>query len=277
MLPSKSCMFGNAVWGMRAIRVEVSIHLYKLDVRKGWMMTMTYPKTYQNYLHHTLDEWSDAERGTPIAVARPRSQSGHRATGWRSLVMTIAVAAGMSALGGMSAVASPTAPHLKQTPFAEGTSKVSAAIATEGVASMGAGAIAQRTDAATPTEIDTSITREYEPVTIYLPDRNTQELVPQSVLVTTDAPVTMAVNQIVDQYEGQDVGITGYEVNVDTDAREAEINFQVNHPWGGDVFQSLSSANQYSLFEAIRETLLTQPVYGIDEVIFQANDTAFDI
>ncbi|MEO1208832.1 MAG: hypothetical protein AAFX78_04740 [Cyanobacteria bacterium J06638_20] len=131
--------------------------------------------------------------------------------------------------------------------------------------------------ASTPTEIDTSITREYEPVTIYLPDSTSQELVPQSVLVTTDAPVTMAVNQIVDQYEGQDVGIMGYEVNVDTQAREAAINFEVNDPRGEDVFQSLSSANQYSLFEAIRETLLTQPVYGIDEVIFQANDTPFNI
>lgn len=133
--------------------------------------------------------------------------------------------------------------------------------------------VAQRT----PPEIDTSITRDYEPVLIYIPDPTTQELVPQSMLVTADAPAVMAVSQIVDAYEGQDVGITGYEVNVNPQEREAEINFNLENPWGSDAFQSLSSANQYSLFEAIRETLLTQPVYGVDEIIFQANNIVFDI
>lgn len=133
--------------------------------------------------------------------------------------------------------------------------------------------VAQRT----APEIDTSITRDYEPALIYLPDPATQELIPQSVLVTVDAPAVMAVSQIVDAYEGQDVGITGYEVSVNSQDREAEINFDLNNPRGSDALQSLSSANQYSLFEAIRETLLTQPVYGVDEIIFQANDIVFDI
>ncbi|MBD1912648.1 MULTISPECIES: hypothetical protein [unclassified Leptolyngbya] len=140
------------------------------------------------------------------------------------------------------------------------------------VASDAAGAIAQ----ATP-DIDTSVTREYEPAIIYVPDPATQELVPQSVLVTSDTPAVMAVGQIVEAYEGQDVGITGYEVSVNPQAREAEVNFELEPNQSSEVFQSLSSANQYSLFEAIRETLLTQPMYGVDEVIFQANDSAFDI
>jgi len=126
-------------------------------------------------------------------------------------------------------------------------------------------------------EINTSITQDYVPAIVYLPDPNTQELVPQSVLVTADEPVAGAVTQIVESYEGQDVGITGYEVNVNEAAKEAEINFAINNPRGGRAFQSLSSANQYCLFEAIRETLLTQPSYGIQQVIFQANSVDFDI
>jgi hypothetical protein len=126
-------------------------------------------------------------------------------------------------------------------------------------------------------EINTSITQDYAPAIVYLPDPNTQELVPQSVLVTADEPVAGAVTQIVESYEGQDVGIMGYEVNVNEVAKEAEINFAVNNPRGGRAFQSLSSANQYCLFEAIRETLLTQPSYGIQQVIFQANSVDFDI
>ncbi|MBW4653555.1 MAG: hypothetical protein KME20_11055 [Kaiparowitsia implicata GSE-PSE-MK54-09C] len=126
-------------------------------------------------------------------------------------------------------------------------------------------------------EIDSSITREYRPVTVYIPDPNTQELVPQSVLVSVDEPAEIAVDQIIQAYEGQDVGIAGYEVNVDSTKREAEVNFEVDSPRGADAMQSLSSANQYSLFEAIRATLLTEPTYGVDEVIFMANDVSFDI
>ncbi len=126
-------------------------------------------------------------------------------------------------------------------------------------------------------EIDSSITREYRPVTVYIPDPNTQELVPQSVLVSVDQPAEIAVDQIIQAYEGQDVGIEGYEVNVDSAKREAEVNFEVDSPRGADAMQSLSSANQYSLFEAIRATLLTEPTYGVDEVIFMANDVSFDI
>lgn len=148
-----------------------------------------------------------------------------------------------------------------------------AAIANPASTDATQGAIAQTT---TP-DIDTSVTREYEPAVIYVPDPNTQELVPQSVLVPSDAPATMAVGQIVEAYEGQDVGITGYEVSVNSQEREAEVNFELEPNQSSEVFQSLSSANQYSLFEAIRETLLTQPMYGVDEVIFQANDSVFDI
>jgi hypothetical protein len=126
-------------------------------------------------------------------------------------------------------------------------------------------------------DIDSSITREYEPAVVYIPDPQTQELVPQSVLLGADEPVEGAVAQIVQAYQGQDVGITGYEVNVDQANQEAEINFEVNDPRGEEAFQSLSSANQYSLFEAIRETLLTEPTYNVDEVIFLANGTSFDI
>jgi hypothetical protein len=126
-------------------------------------------------------------------------------------------------------------------------------------------------------EIDTSVSREYEPAVVYLPDPQTQQLVPQSVLLQADEPVVGAVNQIMQSYQGQNVGIEGYEVNVDSEAHQAEINFNVNNPRGARAFESLSSANQFVIFEAIRETLLTQPVYSINQVIFLTNGVSFDI
>ncbi|HEY9624793.1 MAG TPA: hypothetical protein V6C78_30985 [Crinalium sp.] len=126
-------------------------------------------------------------------------------------------------------------------------------------------------------EVDTSVSRDYEPATVYLPDPQTQQLVPQSVLVTTDEPAAGAVAQIMHAYQGQDVGIRGYEVTVNNATHEADVNFNINNPRGARSFESLSSANQYALFEAIRETLLSQPVYSVNDIIFRANGVAFDI
>lgn len=131
--------------------------------------------------------------------------------------------------------------------------------------------------AAAPQEVDSSLTRTYEPTTIYLPDPETYRLAPQVVPIAVDAPVTGAVSQIVDSYNGQDVGIQNYNVMVDEPNQIARINFNVNNELGEDAFNSLSSANQVALFEAIRETLLTEPTYNIEEIIFSANGEAFDI
>jgi hypothetical protein len=126
-------------------------------------------------------------------------------------------------------------------------------------------------------EIDTSISRDYEPAIVYMHDPLTHQLVPHSVLVTAEQPVEGAVGQILQSYEGQDVGITEYEVEVDPVEHEAAIHFSISHPRGSDAMQSLSSANQYALLEAIRETLLTQPSFEVEEVIFLANGEAIDI
>lgn len=160
--------------------------------------------------------------------------------------------------------------------------------------SAAVGAIAQTVDSPSPStdpsavpsaipsspsrpEIDTSVSRDYEPAVVYLPDPQTQQLVPQSVLLQADEPVVGAVNQIMQSYQGQNIGIEGYEVSVDPAAHQAEINFNVNNPRGARAFESLSSANQFVMFEAIRETLLTQPAYSINQVIFLTNGVSFDI
>ena len=136
---------------------------------------------------------------------------------------------------------------------------------------------AQTIVVAVPQEIDGSLIRTYEPATIYLPDPVTRELVPQVVPVAVDQPVATAVGQIVDAYEGQDIGIQGYEVVVNEPAQSAQIDFNLQNDRGIAAFQSLSSSNQFVLFEAIRETLLTQPNYAVTDIIFSANGEAFDI
>ena len=133
------------------------------------------------------------------------------------------------------------------------------------------------TIAATPNEIDSSLTRTYIPTTIYLPDPETYRLVPQTVSVDSDARVAGVVGQIINSYDGQDVGIEGYDVAVDQPNQIARVNFDISSERNGREFYSLSSANQVALFESIRETLLTNPDYQIDEIIFSANGESFDI
>ncbi len=127
------------------------------------------------------------------------------------------------------------------------------------------------------TEIDSSLTRDYTSAVIYLPTGEDQRLEAHSAVVAADQPVAGAVSQIVDAYEGQDVGIRSYQVNVDPVAHDAAIDFKVESPRGPRALQSLSSANQYALLEAIRATLLTEPVYDVDDVIFKANGREIDI
>lgn len=130
---------------------------------------------------------------------------------------------------------------------------------------------------AAATEIDSSLTRDYTSAVIYLPTGQDQRLEAHSAVVAADQPVEGAVSQIVGAYEGQDVGIQSYAVDVDPVAHDAAIDFKVESPRGPRALQSLSSANQYALLEAIRETLLTEPVYDVDEVIFKANGQEIDI
>lgn len=115
------------------------------------------------------------------------------------------------------------------------------------------------------------------PAIVYLPDVQLQGLAPQEIRVTPTQPVTDAVASILQAYQGQDVGIRGYDVQVNPSTHEAVINFKVSDPRGAEVFDSMSSANQYALFEAIRQTLLSQPIYNIQEVIFTANGTPLEI
>lgn len=112
---------------------------------------------------------------------------------------------------------------------------------------------------------------------IYLPDVGLQQLAPQSIVVAANQPVTDAVGKILQAYNGQNVGIKDYEVKINPVTHQATINFIIDDPRGAEVFDSMSSANQYALFESIRRSLLSQSIYNIDQVNFAANGQSFDI
>jgi len=126
-------------------------------------------------------------------------------------------------------------------------------------------------------EKDNSIANNYQSATIYLPDPQTQQLISRDTLVVADRPIVSAVSQIIQGYRGQNICIHNYDVKVNAIAREVEINFQSDRPQAALELQSLSSNNQLALFEAIRQTLLTQPAYNIKQVNFTVRGTNLDI
>lgn len=132
-------------------------------------------------------------------------------------------------------------------------------------------------NAQTATPSGNSARQDRVPAIVYLPDVQLQELAPQSIVVTPNQPVRDAVGKILQAYQGQDLGIRGYEVKINPSTQSATINFIINDPQGAEVFDRMSSANQYALFEAIRQTLLSQSVYHIQKVNFTANGQPFDI
>jgi hypothetical protein len=181
----------------------------------------------------------------------------------RSILVTAAIATSLSPVmggtfwGGNSFAHAETAPQAPvQAPVPESTVP------------------AQPEDA--PREVDSTVSRDFKPATIYVHDPATHQLVERVAMVAADQPVVGAVTQIMNSYEGQDVGIRGYDVKVNKGAKKAEINFKVESPRGDKALQSLSSANQYAIFEAIRETL-EQPDYQVRQVIFLANGKSIDI
>lgn len=112
---------------------------------------------------------------------------------------------------------------------------------------------------------------------VYLPGGQLQQLAPQEILVSANQPVVDAVGRIVQAFRSQNIGLKGYNVTINPSTQEARINLEISDPRGAEVFDSMSSASQYDLFEAIRETLLTQPIYKIRQVNFTANGVPFDI
>ena len=133
------------------------------------------------------------------------------------------------------------------------------------------------TNAQTVTQSGNSANQNRLSAIVYLPDVQLQQLAPQSIIVGANQPVKDAVGRILQAYQGENVGIKGYEVRINPSTHEARINFIIDNPRGAEVFESLSGANQYALFESIRQTLLSQSVYNIEQVTFTANGKAFEI
>ncbi|MBD2431651.1 MULTISPECIES: GerMN domain-containing protein [Fischerella] len=102
-------------------------------------------------------------------------------------------------------------------------------------------------------------------VTLYTSDTQCQELVPQTVTLPAQEPVTAAVGKILEQRDNGDFSFSGYRVNIKNGVATVDLRLD---PKSRRQITSLSSCEQFALFGSLRKTLTSNPQWGIKDVRF---------
>jgi hypothetical protein len=102
-------------------------------------------------------------------------------------------------------------------------------------------------------------------VTLYTSDTQCQELIPQTVAVPAQEPVTAAVGKILEQRDSADFSFSGYRVNLKNGVATVDLRVTPNSQ---RRINSLSSCEQFALFGSLRKTLTSNPLWGIKNVRF---------
>jgi hypothetical protein len=119
-------------------------------------------------------------------------------------------------------------------------------------------------DSATPSPTASNAVDQVT-VTVYETDSQCENLVPQQVQVSGDRPIEGAVGKVLENFSTVDFPISGYRVKVDNGIATVDLRLPAN---ASRKMISLSSCEQFALFGSLRETLLKNPDWGIQEVKF---------
>lgn len=101
--------------------------------------------------------------------------------------------------------------------------------------------------------------------TLYTSDAQCQKLVPQKVELPANEPVESAVGRIIEKQDSGDFNLSGYRVNLKNGV--ATVDFRLS-PNSQRQLSSLSSCEQFALFNSLRTTLTSNPQWKIKDVRF---------
>lgn len=104
-------------------------------------------------------------------------------------------------------------------------------------------------------------------VTVYKPDSQCEELVPEQVRVSQTNAIADAVGEAIAYGNTTDFDLSGYRVSVDENSRVATVELRLS-PDSQRQFVSLSSCEQFALFGSLRRTLTANSQWNIQEVRF---------
>ncbi|MEO1428282.1 MAG: GerMN domain-containing protein [Cyanobacteria bacterium J06633_8] len=102
-------------------------------------------------------------------------------------------------------------------------------------------------------------------ITVYTSDLQCQKLVPQKVSVSANEPMKDAVGRIIASKNTADLNIANYRVNFNKGT--ATVDFRLS-PNSRRQLVSLSSCEQFTLFQSIQKTLTSNPKWNVKNVRF---------
>lgn len=101
--------------------------------------------------------------------------------------------------------------------------------------------------------------------TLYTSDSQCQKLVPQKVELPANTPIESAVGKIIEKHDSADFNLSGYRVNLKNGV--ATVDFRLA-PNSQRQLSSLSSCEQFALFNSVRRTLTSNPQWKVKNVRF---------
>jgi hypothetical protein len=104
-------------------------------------------------------------------------------------------------------------------------------------------------------------------VTIYKADDQCVNFLPEEIQVEGDRPMMAAVGKVLENQGSGDFDLSGYRVMVDEATGVATVDLRMN-PGSTRKLVSLSACEQFALFGSLRETLVQNPEWNIQEVRF---------
>ncbi|MBW4509300.1 MAG: GerMN domain-containing protein [Scytonematopsis contorta HA4267-MV1] len=117
-----------------------------------------------------------------------------------------------------------------------------------------------------PTNIENkAINSKTSKITVFTSDAQCQELVPKEVTVSGNEPVAGAVGEIIKERDTNDLTLSGYRVNVKNGVATVDLNIS---PSSKRDISSLSSCENFALFQSMEKTLTSNPQWGIKDVRF---------
>jgi Sporulation and spore germination len=102
-------------------------------------------------------------------------------------------------------------------------------------------------------------------ITVFTSDAQCQELVPKEITVSGNEPVAGAVGEIIKERDTNDLKLSGYRVNVKNGVATVDLNIG---PGSKRDISSLSSCENFALFQSMEKTLTSNPQWGIKDVKF---------
>lgn len=102
-------------------------------------------------------------------------------------------------------------------------------------------------------------------ITLYVSDDQCQELIPQKTEVSMDEPIEDAVGKIFKQQNTADFSIVGYRIDINNGIATVDLRID---PKSKRQISSLSSCEQFTLFNSVRKTLTSNSQWKIKDVRF---------